>query len=92
MRKTLNFSKDYIVEKSLVDKYVRHLEYLEVKSKKRKEMRTKKKKEDATKGIEDYDWDVPRRKPKTVKSQGIGYVHKGEESLCSKEDAQKGKA
>lgn len=53
----LKFSKEYIVEKSLVEKYVRHLEYLDIKRKKREEMRKLKKKEDENKSINDYDWE-----------------------------------
>lgn len=51
------FSREYVVDKKLVEKYIQHLKYLDIKKRKREETRKKQKMVDANKGMKDYDWE-----------------------------------
>ena len=51
------FSREYLADKKLVEKYIQHLKYLDIKKRKREETRKKQKMVDANKGMKDYDWE-----------------------------------
>lgn len=51
------FSREYVADKKLVEKYIQHLKYLDIKKRKREETRKKQKMVDANKGMKDYDWE-----------------------------------
>ena len=51
------FSRKYVVDKKLVEKYIQHLKYLDIRKRKRDEMRKNQKLLDANKGMNDYDWE-----------------------------------
>ena len=52
------FSRKYVIDKKLVEKYIKHLKYLDIRKRKRDEMRKNQKLLDANKGMNDYNWEM----------------------------------